>query len=90
MAVTIHIPLIHRHLSNDTEAHIVEADTVEQCLNKLVKAYPPMQGAIFTKEGNLNPLIEIFVNSESAHPDELAHTTKDGDQIHIITLLSGG
>ncbi len=88
--ITIYIPLIHRHLSNDVETVEVEGDTVGQCLEELVKVFPQMQDAIFTDKGELQHLIEIFVNSESAHPGELAHSTKDGDEIHIITLLSGG
>lgn len=90
MAVTIYIPLIHRHLSDDVQTFEVEGDTVGQCLVHLVKAFPQMKAAIFTGKGELQHLIEIFVNSESAHPDELVHPTKDGDEIHIITLLSGG
>ncbi|MCG8632615.1 MAG: MoaD/ThiS family protein [Desulfobacterales bacterium] len=88
--ITIHIPLIHRHLSDDVETYEVEGDTVGQCLTQLVKAFPLMQEAVFTDKGELHHLVEIFVNSESAHPDELACPTEDGDEVHIITLLSGG
>ncbi len=88
--ITIYIPLIHRHLSGDVETFEVEGDTVGQCLEQLVKAFPQMQDAIYNKKGDLQHLIEIFVNSKTAHPGELARATKDGDEIHIITLLSGG
>ncbi len=88
--ITIYIPLIHRHLSDDVETYEVEGDTVGQCLEQLVKAFPQMQEALFTEKGELHHLVEIFVNSESTHPEELAHPTKDGDEIHVITLLSGG
>jgi molybdopterin converting factor small subunit len=90
MAVTIYIPLIHRHLSNDVETIKVEGNTVGQCLEQLVKEIPSMNEAIYNKNGDLQHLIEIFVNSKSAHPGELAHPIQNGDDIHIITLLSGG
>ncbi len=90
MAVTIHIPLIHRHLSNDTETLEVEGQTVGECFHQLVKRFPDLQSAIFDKKGELQNLLEVFLNSESAYPDELTRSTKDGDEIHITTILSGG
>ena len=90
MAVTVHIPLIHRHLSDDVETLQVEGKTVGKCFLQLVQRFPQMQSAIFNEEGELQNLIEVFLNSESAYPDELARPTKDGDEIHITTILSGG
>lgn len=90
MAVTIHIPLIHRHLSDDVETTEVDGKTVGECFHQLVKHFPNMQRAIFDKKGELQNLIEVFLNSESAYPDELARSTKGGDEIHITTILSGG
>ncbi|HCY86875.1 MAG TPA: ThiS family protein [Desulfobacteraceae bacterium] len=88
--ITIHIPLILRHLSDDAETFQVEGSTVGQCLEELVKAFPGMQASIFSKKGEIHHLIEIFLNSKTAHPDELRRPTVDGDEIHVVTLLSGG
>ena len=90
MAVTIHIPLIHRHLSDDAATLAVEGKTVGECFHQLVEHFPQMQNAIFNEEGELQHLIEVFLNSKSAHPDELTKPTKDGDEIYIATMLSGG
>lgn len=90
MAVTIYIPLIHRHLSDDVETVEVNGDTVGECFHQLVNRFPNLQSAIFDEKGALQNLIEVFLNSESAYPDELARSTKDGDEIHITTILSGG
>jgi hypothetical protein len=49
-----------------------------------------MEESIYGKKGGLNPLLEIYVNAESAYPDELAKRVEDGDAIHITLLLSGG
>lgn len=88
--ITIHIPLIFRHLADDAETLQVSGSTVGQCLGELVKAFPEMQGAIFNEKGEIHHLIEIFLNSKSAHPEELIRPTVDGDEIHVVTLLSGG
>ncbi len=90
MAVTVYIPLIHRHLSDDVETVKVDGKTVGECFHQLVKRFPNLQNAIFNKKGELQNLLEVFLNSESAYPDELARSTKDGDEIHITTILSGG
>lgn len=90
MAITIHIPLIHRHLSSGVETLAVNGETVGECMHQLVRTFPQLQNAIFNEEGELDSLIEIFLNSKSARPDELAQPTKDGDEIHITTILAGG
>ncbi len=90
MAVTIHIPLIHRHLNGDVATAAVNGKTVGECIQQLVKLFPQLQNAIFNEKGELDGLIEIFLNSKSARPDELAQPTKDGDEIHITTILAGG
>ncbi|MGD9366765.1 MAG: MoaD/ThiS family protein [Desulfobacteraceae bacterium] len=90
MAVTIYIPLIHRHLSDDVETVEVDGKTVGECFHQLIKRFPNLQNAIFNKKGELQNLLEVFLNAKSAYPDELARSTKDGDEIHITTILSGG
>lgn len=88
--ITIHIPLILRHLSGEAKTLRVEGSTVGQCLKELVRVYPEMQPSIFDDKGEVHHLIEIFLNSRTAHPDELLRPTVDGDEIHVVTLLSGG
>jgi molybdopterin converting factor small subunit len=90
VAVTIYIPLIHRHLSDDVGTAEVDGKTVGECIHQLVKRFPNLQSAIFDEKGELQNLLEVFLNSESAYPGELARSTKDGDEIHITTILSGG
>jgi molybdopterin converting factor small subunit len=90
VAVTIHIPLIHRHLSDEVDTVEVDGKTVGECFHQLVKRFPNLQSAIFDEKGELQNLLEVFLNSESAYPEELARSTKEGDEIHITTILSGG
>ena len=45
---------------------------------------------MYGKDGGLNNFIDIYVNMESAYPEELTKTVKDGDEIHIITAVAGG
>ena len=49
-----------------------------------------MKEAIFDEKGHLHKYVEIYVNMETAYPDELAKPVKSGDEIHITIMLSGG
>ena len=49
-----------------------------------------MREKIFDKQGKLLNTIEIYLNMESAYPDELAKPVSSGDEIHITVLLAGG
>lgn len=77
-------------MSDDVDTVEVDGKTVGECFHQLVKLFPNLQSAIFDEKGELQNLLEVFLNSESAYPDELARSTKDGDEIYITTILSGG
>ena len=68
----------------------VEGNTVGNCLDNLVRQFPGMGKALFDKKGKLVNVIEIYINSKSAYPDELAKQVKDGDNVHLTLLLAGG
>ena len=90
MAVRIHIHKTHRQFTNGLEVVEVEGNTVGECVGHLVKQFPGMQTAIFDKKGKLLNIVEVYLNHESAYPDELAKPVKDGDEIHLTSMLAGG
>ena len=82
MSIKVHIHKTHRQYTKGMEAVEVEGDTVNQ--------FPVIEKEVFDKKGNLRNIIEIYINLESAYPDELARPVKDGDEIHITYMLAGG
>jgi len=90
VSVKVHVHKTHRQYTNNEAAIEMEGKTVGECLQGVGKKYPEMRKLIFTSRGKLNPLFEIYVNAESAYPEELAKRVKDGDEIHLTLLLSGG
>ena len=52
--------------------------------------FPGMDEFIFERKGKLLQHVEIFINGKTASPNELAAPVKDGDEISILMLLSGG
>ena len=68
----------------------VSGSTVGECINHLVKQFPDINRQLFTKTGSLYENIIISVNGESAYPEQLAKSVKDGDELNIVFMISGG
>ncbi|MFC2005096.1 MoaD/ThiS family protein [Chloroflexota bacterium] len=84
---------IHPFLAQHTNGHdVVEVNgsTVGQCLEQLVTRFPELKEWLFEKNGRLNRLVEIYVNNETSYPEELAKPVKDGDELYILIIISGG
>jgi molybdopterin converting factor small subunit len=90
MSVKINIPDFLTYLTNDQDVVETNGSTVGQCLKQLVDRFPELRGWLFGKNGNLNKTVDVYVNMESAYPEELAKPVKDGDELHIIIIISGG
>jgi molybdopterin converting factor small subunit len=90
MAVTVNIHKTHRQFTNGSEVVAAEGKTVGECLNHLIKQFPGMEKALFAKKDKLLNNVEIYLNHATAYPNELAKPVKDGDEIHLIIMLSGG
>ena len=90
MCIKAHIHKTHRQFTNGLEVVEVNGSTVGECLNHLVRQFPGIKKEIFNENGKLRNIVEIYVNLESAYPDELAKAVKDGDEIHVTFILAGG
>ncbi len=90
MSVKINLHKTHRSFAGGLEAVDVEGRTVGECLDALVERFPEMEEKLFARKGKLLDVIEIYLNLESAYPDELARPVKDGDEIYATIILAGG
>ncbi len=90
MAVKVHIHTTHRQFTNGSDVVAVEGNTVGECLSQLIKQFPGMEKALFTKRDKLLNNVEVYVNHASAYPNELAKPIKGGDEIHLVVMLTGG
>jgi molybdopterin converting factor small subunit len=86
--IRIH-PLL-QDLAHGQERVEVEGKNVGECLADLERKFPGMDEFIFERKGKLLQQVEIFINGKTASPNELAAPVKDGDEISILMLLSGG
>ena len=90
MSIKVNIHKTHRQHTDGLEVVEVEGNTVGDCLANLINKFPGMKDAVFDKKGKLLNVVEIFVNMQSAYPEELARSVVDGDEIHITVMLAGG
>lgn len=90
MSVKINIHPSLTHLTGGQGVVEVSGITVGQCLEQLVSRFPEMKGWLFGKNGKLSNVVEIYVNMKSSYPEELAKPVKDGDELSIILVISGG
>jgi molybdopterin converting factor small subunit len=79
-----------RQHTNGQEVVEAEGSTIGECLKNVVKKFPGLESALFDKRGKLNNVVEIYLNLQSAYPDELARQVKSGDDIHVTLMLAGG
>ena len=90
MTVKINLHKTHREFTDGREIVEVAGNTVGACIEDLVKRYPGLKAKLFDKKGILRNFIEIYLNMESAYPDELAKPVSDGDEIYLTLALAGG
>ena len=90
MSAKVQVHTTHWQFTNCLEVVAVEGKTVGECLNHLIKQFPGMEKALFAKKDKLLNNVEIYVNHASAYPNELIKPVKDGDEIHLVTMLAGG
>ncbi len=90
MPVKIHLHPTHRPLAGGNSEVAVEGATVGACLDALIEKFPALKGVLFDRQGRLQRNLEIYLNMETAYPDELRKPTADGDRIHVTLLLAGG
>lgn len=90
MSIKINIALSLQHATNGVKMAEVSGNTVGECLIHLTEQFPLIKEQLFNEQGKLDPFIDIYVNSESAYPEELAKQVKDGDELSILFLVGGG
>ena len=90
MSIKVNIDPALQHMTNDQLTVEVNGATVGQCLENLVKRFPALGHWLIDPQGKLHDSVDVFVNQVSSFPEELSKPVKDGDELHIVTIISGG
>jgi molybdopterin converting factor small subunit len=90
MSVKVNISSALSEYTNSQSVAEVNGSTVAECLEHLIKQLPDIKQWLFDENGKLRSYVDIYVNKESAYPEELTKPVKEGDELHIMFLISGG
>ena len=90
MSIKVYLHKAHRQFTNGSEVVDVKGKTVADCLEHLIKQFPDVKKALFNEQNKLRNVIEVYINEESAYPNELAKQVTDGDEIYLTLTLAGG
>ena len=88
MSIKVHPGPLFSYYTDNQNVVEVAGKTVGECLKNLVEQFPRLK--IFDKDGKLYSYIVISVNRENAYPNELEKPVKDGDELLITPMISGG
>jgi len=86
----IQVPSIFARYANNQTVFQVKGNTVGECLHNLGKQSPGLAKLILDKNGNLGHAYDVYINGESAYPNEMTRPVKDGDKLNIVMLIYGG
>ena len=64
--------------------------TVREVIEDIDRRYPGFKKECIDAQGRLHGFLEIYINQESAFPDELKRKVTDNDEITILTVIGGG
>lgn len=90
MSTVINIPQFLHHRTENTSSLECSGRTIGECLEELVARFPDAREILFDEQGELQKLLAIYLNRESAYPGELEKEVNDGDSIDIMYTIVGG
>ncbi len=69
----------------------MQADTLAEALQQLVACYPRLQAQLFNDQKEVNDTLHLFINDEAIRfRGGLTAPLRDGDEIYIVPMISGG
>lgn len=68
-----------------------DGNRVIDLLSKLIEMFPDLEEEIFTKNKELKPYVQVYVNGKNiVHSDHLLTVIKESDQIALFPPVAGG
>jgi molybdopterin converting factor small subunit len=75
---------------NKQDSVEVDGSSVGECLDDLIEQFPGAEKWLFDEQGQLLKHVFVYINAESARKLDLAESVKDGDELIIAALVTGG
>ena len=90
-SVTVRVPGLLARFTDDSGTVAIEADTVEECLDRLVESHPALEAHLFDDRGDLRDHLQVFVDDRNTDWfDEEPVRLESGTTVTILQAVSGG
>lgn len=90
MAVNVNLHLAVQRFTGGKKIVQVNGHTVGECIRILIETYPELESFVLDPEGKLKSHMGVYVNLQSTYRMGMDTPVKDGDEIHLVMVLTGG
>ena len=88
--VTVRIPTPLRSMVGDREAVPVEAETVDEALERLTRENEKLRAQLYGDDGELRNFVNVYLGDRDVRELGADHPLEDGDELAIVPSLAGG
>ena len=90
MSVRVRLHQYYQDLAGGQEVVEANGGTVNEVIDDLDRQYPGIKEHLVDAKGRIQGFAEIFVNSEIVYPMQASIPIRDGDEVEILMIVSGG
>ena len=90
MSIKVNLTPYFRDVVNKNDSLEANGHTIREVIEDIDRRYPGFKRECIDEEGHVHSFLEIYINQESAFPDELNRKVNDNDEITILTVIGGG
>ena len=90
MAVKVNLHLALQKFTGGKKVVEVSGHTVGECVRVLIETYPKLESFLLDPGGELKSHMGVYVNLQSTDARGMDTPVKDGDEIHLVMILTGG
>ena len=90
MSACVKLPPYFQDLAGGDKVVDVKSRTVSEMIDELNRKYPGIKEHLLDRKGRLQGYVEIFINDDVVYPESTSMPVRDGDEIEIQMIVSGG
>jgi len=91
MQIEVSVPLLISDCTDGRSRFALEADTLDEALERLGERYPLLKRHLYTEQGEVRKHVLLYYNEENiAWLDRLDLPLKEGDRLRVLQAVSGG
>ena len=90
MSVKVNLTPHFNDIVKGNECIEANGRTIREVIEDIDKRFPGFKKELIDPSGRVPGFFEIYINQESAFPNELTKKVADNDEITFLTVVGGG